>query len=849
MISFYKLIFRMSKVVSTAGGAPKCLDSALKAALIASVDKSGAVRDGGMALLQALIQTEGPDAVQRTVRELDAPSKKAASEVLAKAIAAAGGSQAAAPAASSRSAAASATSRPGTGGASAAAAAVAASSAVAGRSMRSGTTAAAQAAPADDSTDQPILAMSSSKPARTRQTRPRAGRFEGIAPDEADSLEAALSAVASDDFRALLFSKDFKKHLEAADMLADATQTLLAEIAASLDLLLRWAVVRICDNNMQSLVKVLETVRILLDALAADSYRMTDAEATLFLPCLIEKWGHNQDRVRALHREVLRSVCAIYPSAKVMEQLTQGLGSKNARTRIECCEEIASILEDEGGEALVACRAKPVQALGALLKERDGSVRAAALTALEAVWAHEGADYLWKALGRLETREKDMVEEKLRRSQRSAGSEQPRGTRASPAAVNTPAGGAYGDDSPAAMGGYSRAAFTPPNALETPTRSGGGSGNYGGYGVLPSAVPTPVPGGYSGGGGAPMSSSPAATVEDQELEARWEANLNLLHQSQNLPEVIEAMKQLCTDIMLVTAGRASDHSRAVMGASAERLFTGVNRQLNAIFAAAEQEAALTGADPSSRGAKYALNVMLQGMSVQEIALGLPQATLRVAVCALLLRLLDDGALLRFDEGSTLVKAVNVLMLKILEAGNRTYCFAALLHLLREPPREVTPETAPKFYDLVVKCLIKLTKGLQTTTEGVDLAALLFSLHDFFMFLGVDEIRKRSSSDDKPLRMVKTILHELCKIKGYGIYNYTAGIPGRHASPQPIIFAYIQLNLSSLQQNGVIQPPPEGFNVNGGAAGAGSREAQADDGAYEAEQAKQQALADAQKAVR
>ena len=52
-------------------------------------------------------------------------------------------------------------------------------------------------------------------------------------------------------------------------------------------------------------------------------------------------------------------------------------------------------------------------------------------------------------------------------------------------------------------------------------------------------------------------------------------------------------------------------------------------------------------------------------------------------------------------------------------------------------------------------------------QGVDLGALLLSVHDFFLFLGVDEIRRRSSSDDKPLRMVKTILHELCKLKVRG----------------------------------------------------------------------------------
>ena len=45
----------------------------------------------------------------------------------------------------------------------------------------------------------------------------------------------------------------------------------------------------------------------------------------------------------------------------------------------------------------------------------------------------------------------------------------------------------------------------------------------------------------------------------------------------------------------------------------------------------------------------------------------PQPTLRDSVCLLLLRLLDDRGLLHFEEGATLVKAVNVLMLKILEA--------------------------------------------------------------------------------------------------------------------------------------------------------------------------------------
>ena len=49
-------------------------------------------------------------------------------------------------------------------------------------------------------------------------------------------------------------------------------------------------------------------------------------------------------------------------------------------------------------------------------------------------------------------------------------------------------------------------------------------------------------------------------------------------------------------------------------------------------------------------------------------------------------------------------------------------------------------------------------------QDIDLDELLLGIHSFFMGLGVDEIRRRGAEDDKPLRMVKTVLHELCKLK-------------------------------------------------------------------------------------
>lgn len=57
-------------------------------------------------------------------------------------------------------------------------------------------------------------------------------------------------------------------------------------------------------------------------------------------------------------------------------------------------------------------------------------------------------------------------------------------------------------------------------------------------------------------------------------------------------------------------------------------------------------------------------------------------------------------------------------------------------------------------------------------QELDLDMLLMSIHDYFMGLGVDEIRRRGAADDKPLRMVKTVLHELCKLKVSQVFTHS-----------------------------------------------------------------------------
>ena len=70
---------------------------------------------------------------------------------------------------------------------------------------------------------------------------------------------------------------------------------------------------------------------------------------------------------------------------------------------------------------------------------------------------------------------------------------------------------------------------------------------------------------------------------------------------------------------------------------------------------------------------------------------------------------------------------------------------------------------------------------------------------------------RAGADVKPLRIVKTVLHELVKLRGTAIKGHLSMVP-IDAEPQPIILAYIDLNLQVEFEYHVIRAFHESFYV-------------------------------------
>ncbi|KAG2373279.1 hypothetical protein C9374_012268 [Naegleria lovaniensis] len=189
---------------------------------------------------------------------------------------------------------------------------------------------------------------------------------------------------------------------------------------------------------------------------------------------------------------------------------------------------------------------------------------------------------------------------------------------------------------------------------------------------------------------------------------------------------------------------------------------------------------------STRICKYLLSTLMSLFNDRQMAAFVPQETLQRTIDQLLSRLLDER-LPSLENGQDLLKGLNSLMLKVLENSNRTFSYTSLIHLLEY---SYANPALKKYSELVVKCLIKLTKALAATISRVDVDILLMDLHSFLTHNPPTLFKDRN---DLPLRTVKTILNELVKVKGESIRSCLNLIP---THKNPLIISYIELMLTS-----------------------------------------------------
>ncbi|KAM3352113.1 hypothetical protein ACQJBY_023785 [Aegilops geniculata] len=608
----------------------------------------------------------------------------------------------------------------------------------------------------------------SNKEDRERRVLVRKFKFEEPRREQIDELKVDLFKHFREDVSLRLWNSDFKRQIDGIELLQKALPSSGKEVVELLDILLRWFVLRFCESNTTCLLKVLDFLPELFDGLKDQSYMLTEAEAAIFLPCLIEKSGHNIEKVREKMGELIKQMINIYSLPKLLPYILEGLRSKNNRTRIECVDIIGYFMDHNGTE--VGGLLKNLPSVAALTAERDGEIRKAALNTLATAYKNLGDD-VWRYVGKLSDAQRSMLDDRFKWKAREM------------------------DKRREGRPGDARA------ALRRSVRENGSDvAEQSGELVSRSMAGSMMPRenfGYADAHTVPRQMATAVTGP-----ADWREALDIV--ALGLPEQsVEGMKVICHELTQAVDPESSALDDLIK--EADRLVSCLSVMVPKTF-----NFSLSGA--SSRSCKYVLNTLMQTFQIKRLAHAVKEGTLDNLITELLLWLLDERVPL-MDDGSQLLKALNVLMLKILDNAERTSSFVVLINLLRplDPSRWPSPTPSEslavknqKFSDLVVKCLIKLTKVLQSTIYEVDLDRILQSVHIYLQELGMEEIRRRAGADDKPLRMVKTVLHELVKLRGTAIKGHLSMVP-IDAEPQPIILAYIDLNLQTLAAARMLTP--------------------------------------------
>ncbi|XP_077250058.1 protein MOR1-like isoform X3 [Tasmannia lanceolata] len=621
---------------------------------------------------------------------------------------------------------------------------------------------------------QALLNIKESNKEDRERTIIRRVKFEEPRLEQIQELESDLMKYFREDLHRRLLSTDFKKQVDGLELLQKALPSIGKEIIELLDILLRWFVLRFCESNTTCLLKVLEFLPELIGTLKDEGYTLSESEAAIFIPCLIEKSGHNIEKVREKMRELTKQIACIYSASKLFPYILEGLRSKNNRTRIECVDLVGFFIDHHVVE--ISGQLKSLQQVAGLTSERDGELRKAALNTLATAYKNLGDD-IWKYAGKLSDAQKSMLDDRFKWKAREM------------------------DKRKEGKPGEARAALrrsVRDNGLDVAEQSGE---------VLSRSFPVPFVASTRESSGQfasnierhllPLSLSTMNGPTD------WNQALDII--SLGSPEQsVEGMKVVCHELTQASSDPESTTMDDLVK-DADRLVASLATKVAKTF-----DFSLAGA--SSRSCKYVLNTLMQIFQIKRLAHSVKENTLDSLITELLLWLLDERVPL-MDDGSQLLKALNVLMLKILDNAERTLSFVVLINLLQplDPSRWTSPASSEtyaarnqKFSDLVVKCLIKLTKVLQSTIFEVDLDRILQSIHVYLQELGMEEIRRRAGADDKPLRMVKTVLHELVKLRGTAIKGHLSMVP-IDMEPQPIILAYIDLNLQTLAAARMLTP--------------------------------------------
>ena len=747
------------------GDAPAgiALKAIIKPTIVCLTDRNQGVRQLAHALLEDIVPYVGPTKMRAVASSLKGAEKTAVLEMIS-----ATGSSAPAPAASEGSS----PPRPKTGG----------STSVSRKATKSKTKSHSSSSrkSADSDADGPCMLMDDKGKTRRKKEEKsnKALKWSFTTPREEFVIQLqdqfSKGPAANPELLQMLFHKDFKQHVKALDALVDSlrgekTDPTQAEVFASTDILLQWITLRFFDTNPAVLLKSIIFCQELFTQMADEGVELPDSEAGAFIPHLVNMSGTKLESIRGDVHVLFRTICRTYPSSKVFQYCLEGLKSKNSKQRTELVMEITYMIERQGMSVCQSGAAKSMKIIAKQVSDKDNTARSAALDCVVAVWNIIGND-VYKLLGTMDDKSTSLVLERVKRH----------GKRTEvPAAANDAPAGPAAKHAIAKRRPVSSRGGSPkrPSSIKSDVKQEFALNmeglnmphlDVGDLQLAPTDIEfddtpidisrSPVPIAKRepslpnfnlsevGAGGSPSSFGTRNATVDHMAETLVDANPLT---------VIDALK---------SAEAITRSSPTFMAENANAILSACTTQARLLFSVHLTATDRVALADGVRLCKHLLGFVLQAFRKDDVAKAVTPPVMTTMI-ADLLQHVQNPRVSQLDEGPQITKALNCILLKILQSINQNLAFSSLLTILSDTlnAEDEGGNVNVKHIQLVQRCIWKLVKAIPDNVESISTGELLGNVSSFLTAHPIHHAV--DGGEDIPTRTLRTVIQALVKAKG------------------------------------------------------------------------------------
>lgn len=640
-----------------------------------------------------------------------------------------------------------------------------------------------------------------------------------------------------------MFHADFKYHLKAIENLNEDLNQNIEALRCNLDLILKWLTLRFFDTNPSVLLKGLEYLNNVFDVLTEQNYRLSDNEASSFIPYLLLKIGDPKDTVRYSVRSIFKQLASIYPLTKLFNYVMEGLKSKNARQRTECLDQLAWFIENFG---MTVCQPSALKEIAKQISDRDNAVRSSALNCIVAAYFLDGPK-VYKQIGQISEKDMSLLEERIKRASKNR-SNVPVAT-VKPTQVqqmHAPAASQVGGRSshnhhseeepdvdeyeeeqpPQRVVQNSRGLPVAPSPLRHPLGRLTDPQNRpfsGPYGLDMALLESIESEGASGSSGASTTkpleydlaflSEPIPGVFSQKSAASSLGDFSRSSEHSSSNNISSTIQQMASNDMETALRAIQTTENLIVTERWSQLVPHVDWLVMNMVVQLEKLRHIEHLDlVNSYRAVFSLCMKLY--NVPPLCEKVTEGALE-KILGELLMLLSEKSGSRFDKYIMFLKVMNSLALRILERSDHTVAVCATVKVLHEMIRKsqensIEPAQATHYIELSMKCIWKILKFFPEWDSKLDYVKILAVVHSFFK--AFPSTWWRNQSNNTPLRTIKTLIHSMARCRNSELCSYLSQVPD--VTEDSELYYYVHKLLQHVGPITESKPPPQ-KHQNGG----------------------------------